>query len=1374
MIIKDMTTIRNFKHLLDYSTALHPDMIFMEYKKNGGIEQKSYAELKRDSDTLSAFLEDKGFEKAHVSLVGPGSYNWIVSFMGSVDSGCAAVPLAPGETDEMNSKLIDFSDSTVFIFDKKHKSLYERVKKEVPAVKMFISLDGDCQEKDIINISDILSAPSPYNKEPSPEDLCAIMFTSGTTGFPKGVMLTHKNFIYTGTSAHVTLAAQKMLACIPLNHAFGLTGLLTKTLVLNRTLCLNDELKNVAADFQLYKPNSIQAVPQMVKFFFSSAFRYAKSKADTMSENEAVKEFFGGEMISMFCGGAPLEAAANARFDATGIHVLNGYGMTECAPIIANNSDHFQKHGSVGRPIPCMEVKIRDGEVILKGPNVMKGYYKNPEATKAAFTEDGYLHTGDLGYLDEDGYLYITGRCKNLILLDNGENVSAEYLEEKLAAEPLIKESICFGENGAIYAEIYPDKTYMAENGITNIDKEMPDLLMRVNKNLAVFQHISGYILRDTPFPRTASAKIKRNLPHGKVNTRELVLPSNDAELRVYDAVKAQLGIENISMTDNYFAIGGDSINAVELALSLNIKPQLVYDNPFLSALAKILDSDDGKTAKVEGINNIIEQTKTNEIKGPYKCALLTGATGFLGIHILKELADRGLRVYCLVRDPNRLMKQIKYYFGHIDLNNIATIPGNIEKDKLGLSQDDYKKLIQQVDVVFHVAANVHHAGDYADLERTNVKGTENIIKFCIDADAVLQHTSTVSVHGSATVLEKRENCRFDEDMLDIGQTYTDNVYIHSKYCAEEKVLLARKNGLRANIFRMGNLTWRNSDGKFQINSADNGFLHRIHAILKLGVWHEGMEKYPMDLTAVDECADGYVRLALNGKVNKIYHMYNPNYLDERDMFKFLDVPYKVASTTEMIETAEANLDDRDIHVYIFYIIISGKSSEIDVHCEQTVKALKEEGFTWPEIDKRYLTLSTPEAPMGHPLNYDPVKLRPMITTGGKISPTGQLTLGAIKKTKPKNSKLICGENSLSKLREELNEKGLKNPLIITISFRLPEIEDFITSMSGSCAVFRGLKTEPTVSDINRAYKTYTENFCDCVIGIGGGSVIDTAKLTAIKAANPDEKIQDSAKLKSDAKECVPLFIAPTTAGTGSEVTLFAMATEEDKNKKHPFTTDKFLPDTVVLDPLLTVSVPLRSTAFTGIDALSHATESYLSLFATSFPEDAKYAPKAAKAIFENLPKAIKTPKDITIRSNLQKAAYNAGLSFRRISTGYIHAIAHRLGEFYHIPHGFAIACAFTPVLRAYLPYGADRMEELALYCGVGQEGKTSQENALAYIDAVDDLISTCGIDKTEVPFDPKDAFEIARKAQEEAKLVGYPRPFTDKQLEELIISIFR
>ena len=1357
---QDLTGLKSFKELTDYCASRFADVHFMEYKTPQGVAHKTYAELRAAADGLSTFLTENGLAGSHIALVGKAGFPWAAAFLGIVNAGSVAVPLAPAETDDMNEQLVRFADCEALLFDAAHRALYERIKEKAPAVRMFLTFDDADAPEDIWRVNDILEQGAPvFPDRLQGDELCAVMFTSGTTGFPKGVMLTHRNLLATAVFVHDAYDTPRMLGVLPYHHAFGLTGNITKIMVNGRTLCLNDDIRNLFDDFRLYRPNGMLAVPQMIRYMMNAAFAYAEQNADRLSEREAVAEFFGGDFNTISSGAAPLDRELNERYNATGVGVYNGYGMTECAPIVSNNVGRFNKCGSVGRPIPCMQVRFDDGEILLKGRNVTQGYYKNPEATAEAFTPDGWLRTGDMGYLDEDGYLYITGRKKNLILLDNGENVSAEYLEEKLTAEPAVRECVCFGDNGAICAEIYPEPS--AAGG--DPAQAVAQAVERVNASLAVFQQIRKTILRDRPFPRTASQKIIRQ-GSAAAHKAERSLPENDAEQTVYDNVRELLRSDTFGMDDDFFAVGGSSLNAAELAVRLNLSPQDIYHTPVLRALAqKLRRTETDAPGSMEDLNALLRETRSEEPAPPFSTVLLTGATGFLGAHILKELLSAGKTVYCLVRDEQKLQNTLTYYFGVSSFDGAIPVTGDIEAPLLGLAQKDYDTLAERVDCVFHTAANVRHAGDYAALARTNVTGTKNVIAFAKAAGAALQHTSTVSIHGAGTTTQRYENAPFDENTLDIGQRYADNVYIHSKFRAEQAVLSARREGLRANIFRIGNLTWRSSDGKFQPNAGDNGFLRRLHAILKLGMYNENMDKFPMDLTPVDECARAFVLLALRGGIDRVYHLYDPHCLTVPALFRSLSLPYRYVSTAETVGVMEANRDDPDIAVYLFYLLISGRSSEVDVSCEKTETALRELGFSWSRPDRGYLTLS-PDGSAGGCLSFTPVRLRPM-AEDNTLSETARLTLGLLKTAVRKQPKLLEGPGCVTLLAREAASLGAKRPLVITVPFPLPGVKEMTEALPGA-ATFTDISAEPTTEDIDRALALYQEKKCDSVIGIGGGSVLDTAKITALRAANPGCGAGDIGRLDSGCAHCVPLLLAPSTAGTGSEATLFAVAVEPEKNKKRAFTCDRFLPDVVALDPVLTSSVPPAVTAQTGIDALAHAVESRLSLFAPSFPEDTVETPEAVRLIFAHLERAVKQPDDLEARAAMQRAAYLAGRSFGRIGTGYIHAIAHRLGEFYHVPHGLAVASVFTPVLYAGAPYVEEPLARLARESGTGASWQD-------FLKAVDGLIARVGISKDAVPFRPADAFEIARRAQEEAKLVGCPKRFSDASLQRLIESIF-
>ena len=224
-----------------------------------------------------------------------------------------------------------------------------------------------------------------------------------------------------------------------------------------------------------------------------------------------------------------------------------------------------------------------------------------------------------------------------------------------------------------------------------------------------------------------------------------------------------------------------------------------------------------------------------------------------------------------------------------------------------------------------------------------------------MDANAILQYTSTASVNGAGTVAQTDPDAKFDEFHLDIGQNYTQNVYIHAKFKAEERILIAREQGLKANIYRIGNLTWRMSDGKFQKNAGDNGFLDRVRGLFKVGVYSSEIAEYPIDFTPVDECADALVRLSLHNRVNNIYNLYNPNVLYLHNLCNKMLLKVKLVPKEVFERTLKERIADKEVAVLSFYNTIACSSRNVPISNEFTVEELKKVGFKWSKINLKYL-----------------------------------------------------------------------------------------------------------------------------------------------------------------------------------------------------------------------------------------------------------------------------------------------------------------------------------------------------------------------------------------------------------------------------------
>ena len=293
---------------------------------------------------------------------------------------------------------------------------------------------------------------SGYSYEPEPDQLCTIMFTSGTTGKSKGVMLTHRNLAENATCLDMKIPPRTtILSVLPIHHAYCLSMDILKGISLGSIICINDSLLRVAKNIRLFQPDMILMVPLMIETMAK------KLEEVQFIPKKLVKiEVFGKKLHTICSGGAYLSPDMIDLFESYGITILQGYGMTECAPVISTNVSWDIRKNSVGKLLPNCEAKVVDKELWVRGSSVMQGYYHMPEETKETLV-DGWLRTGDLGYVDEDGFVYLTGRKKNLIITKNGENVSPEELENKIGEARLVQEILVREKEGVIEAEIFPD-----------------------------------------------------------------------------------------------------------------------------------------------------------------------------------------------------------------------------------------------------------------------------------------------------------------------------------------------------------------------------------------------------------------------------------------------------------------------------------------------------------------------------------------------------------------------------------------------------------------------------------------------------------------------------------------------------------------------------------------------------------------------------------------------------------------------------------------------------------------------------------------------------------------------------------------------------
>ncbi len=510
----DVRRITNLRQLIRENAELFPSKAAFRYRVNkSDIKEVSYTELKQDIDAFGTYLLAKGFREKKVAVIGENSYEWLLSYFSIVNSGNVVIPLdrelAPAELKNM---LIRSEVSLLIYAESCQGSLSE--------LSELTSLDKICMKEipDILTEGSSLIASGDHSFDEYDLDddaLAMIVFTSGTTGKSKGVMLSHRNLAMDtyGSCSNVYVADNSILF-LPLHHLYGLTACILVPFLYGRSVCINRSFREIGDDLKLYQPEILFLVPLLIESLYKKICVPSAKLGD--KQLEFVKQAFGGKLEIIVSGGAAINPNHIEAFRSFGIEVLNGYGITECSPVVAVNRNQYHKDGSVGISIREGEIMIDspnengEGEICVRGDLVSKGYFQMEEETAAAF-RDGWFHTGDLGYLDPDGFLFVTGRIKNLIILDNGENISPEELENMLLVYPIVEEVVVCEENKKMTAVVFPNAQYVSEQGITDVQQQMEQIVKDVNKDLPHYKKLQSVRIRETEFKKTATKKIIRS-----------------------------------------------------------------------------------------------------------------------------------------------------------------------------------------------------------------------------------------------------------------------------------------------------------------------------------------------------------------------------------------------------------------------------------------------------------------------------------------------------------------------------------------------------------------------------------------------------------------------------------------------------------------------------------------------------------------------------------------------------------------------------------------------------------------------------------------------------------------------------------------------
>lgn len=502
------------RDILEDSVKKYAEIKAVKWLKKKEILERSYSELMENVISVRKGLLAEGFQGKHISLIGTSSVEWMESYLGIITGNTVAVPLDAGLPGEDLVDLINRSDSEGLFLSPKNVALLDEILRQCPKLRKIWLLQEEASEsadEKVASLADLKTASKKEDADvdrPDADDVATIIFTSGTTGKSKGVMLTQNNLASNVDAVDYTAEPGSIvLSVLPIHHAFCLVMDWLKGFSLGATICINDSLLHMVKNMGIFKPDIMLMVPMMIETIYKRL-----ASVDSAIPKKAVADnVFGGNLKIIFTGGAHLDPYYIEQFAEYGVEVLEGYGMSECSPVISTNMPALHKAGSIGKPLSNVEVTFENGEILVKGSSVMKGYYKMPEET-AETLKDGWLHTGDKGYMDEDGFLFINGRVKNLIILSNGENISPEEIENKLALDALVGEVIVTGEDNGLTARIYPEQEVVAAKGLDEeaVRAALQAFLDQYNKNQPTYRQITGLVVRKNPFIRNSTKKIKR------------------------------------------------------------------------------------------------------------------------------------------------------------------------------------------------------------------------------------------------------------------------------------------------------------------------------------------------------------------------------------------------------------------------------------------------------------------------------------------------------------------------------------------------------------------------------------------------------------------------------------------------------------------------------------------------------------------------------------------------------------------------------------------------------------------------------------------------------------------------------------------------
>jgi amino acid adenylation domain-containing protein/thioester reductase-like protein len=922
----------------------------------------TYRQINEMANALAHDLRSRGVGRnGIVAIIAKRSYKIIVAQLAILKAGGAYMPIDPNyPIERINYMLNDVKCKLAFSFGYDINSIET------------IKLDNDIVIEQCNNLFNVNNS----------DDNCLVIFTSGTTGEPKGTIVHHKglsnytfanNALYEGGNCVISFSIFTF-------DAFTLETILPLIRGKKVVLSNEDEQFSQTGFENLINNNSqcnIFITPAKLKNFIVNS-----------------KDYLFLKNVNKFCIGGEVFPQDLLLLFPSKIKIFNVYGPTECSMWTSEYSIQ-NKHENdipIGKPLANTQIYIVDkcmnvlpigaaGELCIAGAGVGKGYLNRPELTAEKFIDNPFgegkmYKTGDLAKWREDGNIDYIGRIDNQVKI-RGLRIELGEIEAAISQCEGVK------QNAVVVKTDDSGRQYICAYYIGS-DLNIAETKAVLAKKLPQYM-IPHFFIEMEQFPTTPSGKTDRkafpvpDFANIQADT-EYVAPVTETEKLITAILEKVLNVQKIGVNDNFFDLGGDSLKAIEFVSTaqsegVHIALQSVFDTPTVALMAKHITGESRKKINYLAddfidFEDLLKRNKITENITPEKQSLgdvlITGATGWLGSHILDEFLsnEKGL-AYCLIRGTDlqtsqkKLNNALEYYFGdkYANCDRIVVICGDITTDIA---------LNKPINTIIHSAANVKHYGTYEQFYKINVIGTKNIIALAKEKNAKLIHISTLSVSGNSFEQPDLPVTDFDESKFFIGQSL-DTVYVRSKFEAEIEVLQAKLTGLKTAIVRVGNLTNRHSDSKFQRNYNENGTLTRLKAIVDLGLFPKDFEDFKLEFSPVCNTAKAIITLSQHFDDNhSVYHAYNHKAVRFDDFikaFKAVGTNIESVSSKEFKQAVNETVklaDKSHIHrAFIDDYDSDGKinfKSNIEINNNFTTKYLNQAGFEWRKIDSEYLT----------------------------------------------------------------------------------------------------------------------------------------------------------------------------------------------------------------------------------------------------------------------------------------------------------------------------------------------------------------------------------------------------------------------------------